>query len=362
MAQLQQNDPSRAAQTERGWLALCRPGFEAECGQDLVAAAAAAGAPAGYLRARTDTGLAEWLAVDAGAVPMPPALAGLVFARQAGRLLARCPGLATGDRVGPIVAAAVASGGRWHEVLVETADSDGGRELAPLARALTAPLASALRAGGRLKAGSDLRLHVVMVGTDQAVLMESALAGSAPWPGGIPRLRRLAGAPSRSAAKLDEALATMLDDGERERYLQPGMSAVDLGAAPGGWTWVLARRHLKVTAIDNGPLAAQVLENPLVTHVRADGFHWRPARPVDWLVCDMVEQPSRIATLAGRWFADGACRRAVVNLKLPMKKRHAEVVRCLDLLRDAAGRPLDLRCRQLYHDREEVTLVALTSG
>ena len=56
---------------------------------------------------------------------------------------------------------------------------------------------------------------------------------------GIPRLR-LPGAPSRSAAKLEEALLYFLGD-EAERLLRGGMSAVDLGAAPGGWTWILAR-------------------------------------------------------------------------------------------------------------------------
>jgi hypothetical protein len=91
----------------------------------------------------------------------------------------------------------------------------------------------------------------------------------------------------------------MMDADERQRLLQPGMRAVDLGAAPGGWTWVLTRHHVQVSAIDNGPLAAHVMDTGLVTHVRADGFRWRPAKTVDWLVCDMVEQPIRVATLIG---------------------------------------------------------------
>ena len=41
----------------------------------------------------------------------------------------------------------------------------------------------------------------------------------------------------------------------------------------------------------------------MVEHIRADGFHFRPQRTVDWLVCDMVEQPARIATLVGDWAA-----------------------------------------------------------
>ena len=136
------------------------------------------------------------------------------------------------------------------------------------------------------------------------------------------------------------------------------MTAVDLGAAPGGWSWVLARQHLRVNAIDNGPLAATALATGLIEHVRADGFHWQPPKPVDWLVCDMVESPRRVASRIAQWFAQGWCRRAIFNLKLPMKKRWDETRLCLDLLRQQSGVALTLRARQLFHDREEITVFA----
>lgn len=132
----------------------------------------------------------------------------------------------------------------------------------------------------------------------------------------------------------------------------------DLGAAPGGWTWQLAHRGLRVTAVDNGPLKGSVADDALVTHLREDGFTWRPKRAVDWLVCDIVLQPIRIAELVARWIADGAARRAIFNLKHPMKKRYDEVTRCAERTREIterAGMNVELRIRQLYHDREEVT-------
>src|SRR6185312_14542187 len=86
-------------------------------------------------------------------------------------------------------------------------------------------------------------------------------------------------------------------------------------------------------------------------------FRFQPQRPVDWLVCDMVEQPRRIAELAARWLAENWCRRAIFNLKLPMKKRYDEVQLCFGILGDAVG-ALDLRAKQLYHDREEITVFA----
>ncbi|HMM68370.1 MAG TPA: 23S rRNA (cytidine(2498)-2'-O)-methyltransferase RlmM, partial [Dokdonella sp.] len=181
------------------------------------------------------------------------------------------------------------------------------------------------------------------------------------WPGGIPRLRCPAAAPSRSTLKLEEALLTLLDAQERERWLKPGMTGVDLGAAPGGWTWQLVRRSISVTAVDNGPMDQQLLDSGFVTHLREDGFRYRPPQPVDWLVCDMVEQPRRVAALMAEWLAGGWCRHAIFNLKLPMKKRYDEVQLCRSMLADAmavAGKRVDWRARQLYHDREEVTVFA----
>jgi 23S rRNA (cytidine2498-2'-O)-methyltransferase len=106
---------------------------------------------------------------------------------------------------------------------------------------------------------------------------------------------------------------------------------------------------------------AALLASGLVDHLRADGFRYRPQKPVDWLVCDMVEQPRRVAALMAEWLATGQCRHAIFNLKLPMKKRHDEVQLCLGLVADAlaaAGKRGELRARQLYHDREEITVFA----
>ena len=46
-----------------------------------------------------------------------------------------------------------------------------------------------------------------------------------------------------------------------------GMRAADLGAAPGGWTWVLTRHGLRVQSVDNGPLRQHVLDSGLVEHL-----------------------------------------------------------------------------------------------
>jgi len=253
---------------------------------------------------------------------------------------------------------------------LETPDTNDGKELSGLARALAARLANALRERGVTCIAADAatacgtNFHVLFPDGAHAFVGMSVAPWASPWTMGIPRLRMPGGAPSRSTLKLAEAFVTFLGDREPE-VLRAGMRAVDLGAAPGGWTWQLAHRGLRVTAVDNGPLKGDVLDDPLVTHLRADGLAYLPQRPVDWMVCDIVEQPSRIAALVARWLGEGHARHAIFNLKLPMKKRYDEVRRCESIIRDALARARvahTLALRQLYHDREEVTGYCATTG
>ena len=342
-----------------GLLGYCRQGFEPELAAELTERAAEAGF-AGWARTERDSGFVVFACDDADGLSRALPWSSLIFARQKLRLLAELRGLDPKDRITPMLGAL--KGQRlFGELVMEHPDSDAGKPLAGLARSLGNALRPALRNAGLLAKQDDARLprlHVCFVAGDHACIATSDPADSAPWPLGIPRLRMHADAPSRSALKLEEALLVLLDDGERKRLLREGMRAADLGAAPGGWTWVLTRHGLRVQSIDNGPLRQHVLDTGLVEHLRADGFSWQPQQPLDWMVCDMVEQPRRVAERMASWLREGWCRHAVFNLKLPMKKRWQETRLCLDLFAQQAGKPLTIRAKQLYHDREEITVLA----
>ncbi len=360
-------------------VAHCRAGFEPEAAADLAGLAEAAGtalaldAPSGrgFVVARPARfERARWTRTLADAAP--------IFVRSlfvgSGPHALFDPATTKGrpDRVAPLLAliAALRADGPlaasvpYSELRLETPDTNDGKELSGLCRALAVPLAQALTNGGALAACGDVpertprpRLHVLFADGAQVWIGASVPPWGSPWPMGIPRMRMPREAPSRSTQKLAEAFVAFL--GERApELLRPGMKAVDLGAAPGGWSWQLAHRGLRVTAVDNGPLKGEVAQDSLVTHLRVDGLGYRPRRPVDWTVCDIAEQPARVAALVGRWIADGDARRTIFNLKLPMKKRYDEVRRCRAIIDDAltrAGVRYTLAFRQLYHDREEVT-------
>lgn len=344
------------------WLLLCRPGFEGDTAAEAVWRLAQAGS-GGHARVREGSGLLEVFPVAGDALQWLQADLWQqgVFPRQILACNAVQGPLPVGDRLGPLL-----QDWQWPvaDALVETAEGDEHRPLSKLAQRLTGPLKGLLQDRGLWRpgaGGAGLRLHVVLDTGTAAWIGAAPMRISSPQPGGIPRLRRQGGAPSRSALKLDEALRTLIGDDERYLALRSGMTAVDLGAAPGGWTWVLRQWGLGVFAIDNGALAPVLARDPDVNHLRADAFTWEPPRRVDWLVCDLVDKPARVVELMARWLRRGWADRALFNLKLPMRRRWQAVQdaeqRFFRVL-GAEGERFELQLRHLYHDREEITAYA----
>jgi 23S rRNA (cytidine2498-2'-O)-methyltransferase len=340
-------------------LLYCRAGFERECAQEITAVAGEMGVE-GFVKARPESAFAVFQAHqdDMGAdLGAHVEFTRLVFPRQVVRTLEPLT-LQESDRVTPIVAAAKKLGRSFHALLIEMPDTNDGKSLSTLTRPLTPHLERGLKKAGIDfdDAKAESRLHVFFVGSLACYVGLSEPENASRWPMGIPRLRMPRAAPSRSTLKLAEAIDEFLDEKERAKRLAPGMTAVDLGASPGGWTWQLVQRGLMVIAVDHGAMDEALMETGQVKHRRDDGFHYKPAEPADWMVCDMVESPSRIARLAAGWIAQGWCRETIFNLKLPMKKRWEEVQRCRGLIDEAlGGAGYFLRMKQLYHDREEVT-------
>ncbi|HJV24804.1 MAG TPA: 23S rRNA (cytidine(2498)-2'-O)-methyltransferase RlmM [Aromatoleum sp.] len=344
-----------------GLLALCRAGFEKEVATELEAFCAEIGM-SGSVRAQPGQAFVTFEsheAIDFAELAEHCDWRRLIFARQLLPWFARIDNLPERDRATPIVAATRQAGQRFASLMLETPDTDEAKQQSGFCRRFTVPLQHELEKAGAFREGAKglPELHVLFGGTSTAWLCASLPGRAALWPMGIPRLRMLREAGSRSTLKLAEAIFTLLTEEERNAGLRAGLRAVDLGAAPGGWTWQLAHRGLRVTSIDNGPMAPSVMATGLVEHVRADGFTWRPQRPVEWMVCDMVEQPTRIAALVADWIATGRCRRTIFNLKLPMKKRLDAVEQCRAIItkRLANEGPFVLRMKHLYHDREEIT-------
>ncbi|MBZ5877702.1 23S rRNA (cytidine(2498)-2'-O)-methyltransferase RlmM [Chromohalobacter israelensis] len=344
------------------WLLYCRPGFEKDLSAELVDKTAHAG-QGGYPIAARDSGHVRFVLdpeTPANEVHRALPLEALVFARQSLVAFPPLEALPRDDRLSAIVDLVVASGWSFESIWQETPDTNEEKALAGLMKALRKPLESTLRKRGALrrKAGGR-RLHLFWTAGDRVQLAMSFPGNRAEHLGGIPRLKFPREAPSRSTLKLEEAWHVFVPREAWPTRLSDSMQAADLGAAPGGWTYQLVRKGMYVYAIDNGPMDDALMASGQVEHLREDGFVWQPPMRLDWLVCDIVDKPMRVIDMVERWLVAPWCHEAIFNLKLPMKKRWDEVSRCLERLAsslDQAGIRARIRCRHLYHDREEVTV------
>jgi 23S rRNA (cytidine2498-2'-O)-methyltransferase len=135
---------------------------------------------------------------------------------------------------------------------------------------------------------------------------------SSPFPNGeVAFIEDRAGPPSRAYLKLWEAFTRL---GARPHA---GALCLDLGATPGGWTWVLANLGTRVIAVDKAPLDAAVAAMPGVTWRGESAFALDPASfaRLDWLCADIICYPARLLKLVQRWLAAGDVRNFVCTLK-----------------------------------------------
>lgn len=143
---------------------------------------------------------------------------------------------------------------------------------------------------------------------------------SSPFVNGEPRfIEDREGPPSRAYLKLWEALT------RAGRWPQPGETCLDLGAAPGGWTWALARLGARVAAVDKAPLDPAVAAMPGVSMRLESAFGLDPRQepPVDWLFSDVICYPARLLALVRRWLEAGAARNFCCTIKFQGETDHA---------------------------------------
>ncbi|MBC7659388.1 MAG: 23S rRNA (cytidine(2498)-2'-O)-methyltransferase RlmM [Chitinophagaceae bacterium] len=352
------------------FILYCRPGFEKDCVAEAHDQFASLGWD-GYPEIHGDNGVVSYHGTpydpENPRAAEIPKVANFVFTRHILEQACYIKDLPEGDRATKLAEALLKTTKfrNFRELVLEFPDTNEGRALANFCKKFHPAMGNALKRNGfTLDRGNHdaPAIHICFLDYGNAVMGLSWKKRSSPWRSGIPRLKFPEDAPSRSTLKLDEAFVTLLTEEERTARLQGGGTAVDLGASPGGWTYQLLERSFFVTAVDNGKMAESLMATGMVDHKSEDAFKFKPKAAVDLLVCDMVEKPQRVIELVARWFKEQTCSWAVINLKLPMKKRFAELEACQLAFWEQSGLTEDkfeIRAKQLYHDREEVTLVLI---
>ena len=346
----------------------CRAGFEKEMAGEITEKAAELGV-FGFANLKENSGYVIfecYQAGDADRLARELKFNQLIFARQmivVGDLLQNLP---ENDRISPILEHYQALNPRnSSDIFVETPDTNEAKELLTFCRKFTVPLRNQLKKQGWLaksgQAKGSMSLHILFVRSGCCYVGYAYNDNRSPFFMGIPRLKFPADAPSRSTLKLEEAILTFVPQAEEKKRFTEEMAGVDLGACPGGWTYQLVKRGLFVYAVDHGKMAASLHDTGRIEHCAEDGFKFQPPKrkQIDWLVCDMVEQPIRISKLMAKWLINGWCRETIFNLKLPMKKRYQEVQLCLNYFEEELTKQgfwFRIQAKHLYHDREEITV------
>jgi len=171
---------------------------------------------------------------------------------------------------------------------------------------------------------------------------------SSPFPNGeMQFVEDRAGPPSRAYLKLWEALTRL------GRYPKPGETCIDLGASPGGWTWVIQSLGAQVIAIDKAPLDPAVASLPGVETRAQSAFALAPADvpPADWLFSDIIAYPERLLRLVTLWLESGRARNIVCTIKFQGET---------DLAAQAAFQAIPgAQVFHLHHNKHELTFARL---
>lgn len=131
------------------------------------------------------------------------------------------------------------------------------------------------------------------------------------------------GPPSRAYLKLWEAFTLL------KKHPRAGERCLDLGASPGGWSWVLATLGAEVASVDKAPLEGALLRLPNVRCLSASAFSLDPVRlpfgwkRADWLFSDVICYPGRMLGLVRRFVAADAATRILCTLKFQGETDHA---------------------------------------
>ena len=185
---------------------------------------------------------------------------------------------------------------------------------------------------------------------DEGTILAAPRCAS-PFPHGEIRfVEDKSGPPNRAYLKLWEALTLA------GRWPQPGERCVDLGASPGGWSWVLARLGARVLSVDKAPLDPAVAALPEIEYRQASAFALKPAEigPVDWLFSDVICYPDRLHRLVTDWLQSGLCGNFVCTVKFQGATDFAAQERF-------AAIP-GSRLLHLHHNKHELTWIHLAGS
>jgi 23S rRNA (cytidine2498-2'-O)-methyltransferase len=283
---------------------------------------------------------------------------------QLSAVLARCSGLSLGraaspNDVPPLIQDAIGEASFVLHVFERDRHKPGeeppGDDYGPLAEAarrdLVAMLPRSHPQNRPLKVGDWVIDVVVAAGEPMLIAVHRHTASRSVFPGGRAPLLLPAAAPSRAWLKLEEGLSFS------GLPIKPGEVALEIGSAPGGASYALLQRGLRVVGVDPADMAPAVASHPSFTHVQVKlGDLRREQLPkrVDWLFVDVnlapavaLHQLRRIVSTLKTTLKGG-----LITLKLNNWRMASEIPAFLKRLQGMGFN--EVHATQLANNRQEV--------
>lgn len=156
--------------------------------------------------------------------------------------------------------------------------------------------------------------------------------------------------PSRAYLKLWE-IFTRLDI-----YPKPGDLCLDVGACPGGWSWVLLQLGCQVFAVDRSGLSDAVMKMPGLKFKKGDAFKVLPqdSNHLNWLVSDLICEPEKLYDWIRFWYDSKKCNNFICTLKMKGTPDFKTTKKFLDI----PGSQIV----HLYHNKNELTWINLSQS
>lgn len=122
--------------------------------------------------------------------------------------------------------------------------------------------------------------------------------------------------PSRAYLKFQEALIRLQN--EKGVFPQKADRCLDLGASPGGWTWVLRELGCEVIAVDRSELSENLMKDPKVEFIKHDAFtlSLEEFAPFDWIFSDVICYPERLLEWIQKIIDKKMTKKMICTIKL----------------------------------------------
>ncbi len=221
---------------------------------------------------------------------------------------------------------------------------------------LTALLASFLQDRGYTIAPKDAKISVSLTVYGSSAYMGISFLRDnvSDWTGGNLFYSKSNDIICRAEFKIEEACKVF------NVQISGGMRALDLGAAPGGWTHYLSQRGVLVDAVDPANLREDILKLKNVKHHKMTAQEFAalmPSSQYDIMVNDMKMDTNQSVDLtcemSNQLREGGIC---LMTLKLPK----SGIMKRINTARKVLGRNFEqVKIRKLYYNRSEVTVYAI---